>query len=132
MYPLTSSQARHFGRNQEDIRPEHIRFLKHKYLNNGFLYSTDTEAEFKELKLYSMFQDLSRCPIETGYFDGFETRLNFIKLGLWGQNYCEDIVTYELLILISNMSTYKCKDQCLIPSSCILCWVWLEFEEELD
>ena len=56
-----------------------------------------TEAEFKEFeprlkfetgikygwfhfKLYSMFQDLSRRSIETG-FGGFETRLKFIKFG---------------------------------------------------
>ena len=50
------------------------------------------KAEFKEFKpllkngwfnskLYSMFQNLSRCPIETG-FGGFETWLKFIKFGL--------------------------------------------------
>ena len=55
------------------------------------------EAEFKEferrlkfkprlkygwfrLKLYSMFQDLSRCSMETD-FGGFKTRLKFIKFG---------------------------------------------------
>ena len=58
------------------------------------------EAEFKEfeprlkfetllkyswfhLKLYLMFHDLSRRSIETG-FGGFETRLKFIRFGLWG------------------------------------------------
>ena len=34
------------------------------------------------LKLYSMFQDLSRRSIETG-FGGFKTRLKFIKSGHW-------------------------------------------------
>ena len=42
------------------------------------------EAEFKEywfhLKLYKIFQDLSRRSIETG-FGEFETRLKFIKFG---------------------------------------------------
>ena len=49
------------------------------------------EAEFKEfeprlnygwfyLKLYSMFQDLSRHSIKI--FGGFETRLKFIKFGI--------------------------------------------------
>ena len=58
------------------------------------------EAEFKEfeprlkfetllkyswfhLKLYLIFHDLSRRSIETG-FGRFETRLKFIKFGLWG------------------------------------------------
>jgi len=57
-----------------------------------------SEAEFKEfdsrlkfktwlkygwfhVKLYSMFQDLNRRSIETG-FGGFKTRLKFIKFGL--------------------------------------------------
>ena len=49
------------------------------------------------LKSYSIFQDLSRRSIETG-FGGFETRLKFIKFGLktskimqWkfeGQKFC--------------------------------------------
>ena len=50
-----------------------------------------SEAEFKEfeprlkygwfyLKLYSIFKDLSRETIETGFW-GFETRLKFIKFG---------------------------------------------------
>jgi len=34
------------------------------------------------LKLYYIFQDLSRRSIETGFW-GFETRLKFIKFGLW-------------------------------------------------
>ena len=55
-----------------------------EHLELGF-----TEAEFKEfetrlkydwfhLNLYSIFQDISRRSIKTG----FETRLKFIKLGL--------------------------------------------------
>ena len=38
------------------------------------------------LKFHYIFQDFSRCSIETG-FGGFETRLKFIKFGHWNTLY---------------------------------------------
>ena len=75
----------------EELRKTQLKILKFQKVK--------PEAEFKEfeprlkfkprskygwfyLKLYAIFQNLSQSSIETGFW-GFETRLTFIKFGLW-------------------------------------------------
>ena len=64
-----------------------------KNLSHGLNLRRGSNHGWFHLKLYAMFQDLSQCSNETG-FGGFETRLKFIKFGLWSLK-TFDILDYD-------------------------------------